>query len=105
MNCAEQIYNATELMANNNECVVLKVKDGKEMELISTGYFDGDETMMRLTKGESVTCTVWRKDGTHSSWYWGLGGYACVTEATKVKGYIIRDTIQKYYKIFVSKFA
>lgn len=50
-----------EVAMNNSECVVLKVKEGHEVDLISLGCFDGDETMFRLTKGETVTCTVFKK--------------------------------------------
>lgn len=45
-----KLKDMVELVANNDDCVVLKVKDGQEMNLISLGCFNGDEAMMRLTK-------------------------------------------------------
>lgn len=46
-----KLKDMVELLSNNDACVVLKVKDGQEMNLISLGCFNGDEAMMRLTKG------------------------------------------------------
>lgn len=46
-----KLKDMVELLSNNDACVVLKVKDGQEMNLISLGCFNGDEVMMRLTKG------------------------------------------------------
>ena len=50
-----------EIMENNTECVVLKVRPGSRMGLISLGCFNGDEEMVRLTKGRTQTCTVFPK--------------------------------------------
>lgn len=105
MDNAMVLYEATELVSNNRDCVLIKLKKGKELELISTGYFNGDEAMLRLTKGDSVTCTVWTKDGKHYSWYWGLGGHTLVSDSMRMRGYIIRDCIQQYYKIICSRYA
>ena len=58
-----KLKDMVELLSNNDACVVLKVKDGQEMNLISLGCFNGDEVMMRLTKGRDVTCTLFRKNG------------------------------------------
>ena len=55
-----KLSNCVEVAVNNAECVVLKVKKGKEFDLITLGCFDGNETMFRLTKGDNHTCTVWR---------------------------------------------
>ena len=52
----------TKLICNNDNCVVLKIKAGHEMDLICFGCFRGDETMFRLTKGHDVTCTVFHKE-------------------------------------------
>ena len=47
-----KLKDMVELLSNNDACVVLKVKDGQEMNLLSLGCFNGDEVMMRLTKEE-----------------------------------------------------
>ena len=57
-----------EIVENNMECVVLKVKENAGMALVCLGCFDGDETMMRLTKGEINAFTVFRKGREPLSW-------------------------------------
>ena len=63
-----------EIIENNMECVILKVKPDSRMALIALGCFNGNEEMIRLTKGETQTCTLFYKDGGISSWSWGAGG-------------------------------
>ena len=69
------------LKIDNAECVVLKVKDGQEMNLLGLGCFNGNEKILRLTKGKTVTCTVICDDGHRYSWHWGADGYTLVTDA------------------------
>ena len=74
-----------DVVVNNEECVVLKVKEGKEIDLIATGCFNGDETMLRLTKGANHTATVFR--GKESfSWNWGVSGYTMVSDQISKRG-------------------
>lgn len=80
---------------NNEDCVVLKVKEGKQIELISLGYFRGNETMFRLTKGYQHTCTVWYSDGKSFSWDWGDLGHTLVSDEVSKKGDIIQHCIEK----------
>lgn len=75
-----KLKDMVELLSNNDACVVLKVKDGQEMNLLSLGCFNGDEVMMRLTKGRDVTCTLFRKNGKSFSWHWGASGFTLVTD-------------------------
>ena len=41
-----KLKDMVELLSNNDACVVLKVKDGQEMNLISLGCFNGDEVIL-----------------------------------------------------------
>lgn len=59
-----------DIIENNENCVILKVKDNKNLELIKLGYFDGNEEMMRLTKGKDHTCTIFKKIKNH---FLGIG--------------------------------
>lgn len=43
-----KLKDMVELLSNNDACVVLKVKDGQEMNLISLGCFNGDEDLMNI---------------------------------------------------------
>lgn len=94
-----ELKDMVELVANNNECVVLKVKDGMEMNLICLGCFTGDETMFRLTKGKTVTCTIFRKDGRSFSWHWGFGGYTLVSDQVDKAGKLIQNCIERDFGI------
>ena len=87
------------LEENNEYCVILKVIPNCEMDLIRLGCFDGDETMFRLTKGSSVTCTVFRKNGTPYSWHWGLGGHTLVSDTLKKQGKFIQNYIENFLGI------
>ena len=69
-----ELCDLVEVVENNMECVVLKVKKGAGMQLIRLGCFDGDETMFRLTKGSSHTCTMFRDGRKPVSWSWGESG-------------------------------
>lgn len=94
-----RLCDITEVAANNNECVVLKVKEGHEMDLIALGCFDGNETMFRLTKGRTVTCTVFWKDGSSFSWHWGYAGYTLVSPNMDMKGRMIQRCIEQEFHI------
>lgn len=94
-----KLKDMVELAVNNQDCVVLKVKDGQEMNLISLGCFNGNETMMRLTKGKDVTCTLFRRDGKSFSWYWGISGYTLVSGQVSQMGRLIQDCIEKDFGI------
>lgn len=94
-----KLKDMVELAVNNDDCVVLKVKDGQEMNLISLGCFNGDETMMRLTKGKNVTCTLFRQGGKRFSWHWGIDGYTLVSDQVGRMGRLIQDCIEKDFGI------
>lgn len=88
------------LTCNNKDCVILEVKKGHRMDLIRLGCFNGDEEMFRLTKGETVTCTVFRKDCKPFSWSWGSRSTLVSDEVTKM-GRIIEKCVVKDFGIQV----
>lgn len=61
--------------------VLMKVKEGKEMDLITTGLFQGDETMFRITKGYDHSCTTWFKNGNNFTWHHGGSSYTLVADS------------------------
>lgn len=99
-----KLKDLVDVYTNNSECVVLKVKDDVRMDLIALG-FNGDEEFIRLTKGDTNTCTIWNKKGDSYSWHWGLGGYTLVSDSMFKKRYKIVDTIVKDFGIFVGKYV
>lgn len=66
---------------NESTFVLLKVKEGKETDMIMTGLFNGDETMFRITKGSNHNCTTWFKNGRNFSWHHGINGYTLVSDS------------------------
>lgn len=94
-----KLKDMVELAVDNQDCVVLKVKDGQEMNLISLGCFNGDETMMRLTKGKNVTCTLFRQGGKSFSWHWGIDGYTLVSDQVWRMGRLIQSCIENDFGI------
>lgn len=94
-----KLKDLVEVAVNNRECVVLKVKGGRKMDLISLGCFDGDETMIRLTKGDTVTCTVFRKNGRTLSWHWGFGSRTLVSPQVETMGRMIQSCIEQDFGI------
>ena len=97
----KKLHELVELVSNTEEAVVLKVKDGCQMDLICLGCFNGDESVLRLNKGRSITCTIWTTKGTHYSWEWGDGGHTLVTENMTKKGRMIQQCVEDYFDILV----
>ncbi len=73
--------------------VLLKVKENKEMDMIMTGLFEGNETMFRITKGKNHTCTTWYKNGNSWSWEYGIGGHTLVADSVRAKWNAIKSLI------------
>jgi len=97
----KKLYELVELQENNSACVILKVKENVKLDLISLGYFNGDEEYLRLTKGDKHTCTVFKQDGKHYSWYWGRSGYTVVSDEMKKRGQIIQRCIEDDFNISI----
>ena len=84
---------------NEQTFVLLKVKDGMEMDMIMTGLFEGDETMFRITKGDDHNCTTWYKNGKNWSWHHGLNGHTCVANSVWAAWREIERTITEDFGI------
>ena len=52
-----------DLIHNDEDCVILKVKENKKMDLFKTGCMDGNETLIRVTKGENLCYCIQYEDG------------------------------------------
>ena len=90
------------IIENNENCVVLKVKDNKEMDLIKLGCFNGDERLFRLTKGKNHTCTIFYNDNRKTfSWEWGESGFTMVTDDVSKMGKLIENAITEDFDIYI----
>lgn len=92
-----------DIIENNEECVILKVKDNKKLDLIKLGYFDGNEEFMRLTKGKNHTCTIFKTNGKSFSWYWGSSGCTLVSDNVTAMGKIIESCITEDFDIYIDE--
>lgn len=95
-----KLSNLVDVIVNNEECVVLKTKDNTVLDLISLGCFDGDETMLRITKGEQHTATIFQ-GSKHFSWNWGKNGYTLVTDKIKKCGRLIQECVEEDFGIYI----
>ena len=100
----EKLCYLVDIIENNENCVVLKVKDNKEMDLIKLGCFDGDERLIRLTKGKNHTCTTFYNDNRKPlSWDWGESGFTLVSDNVRKMGRLIEDCITEDFDIYIGE--
>lgn len=85
----KNLVKLVELIEDNDNCVLLKVKEGSELDMILLGCFDGDENMIRLAKDEYNTITIFRKNGTHYCW----AGNECVVQQMNDKEKLIKKCV------------
>ena len=97
----KKLFELVTIVSNTEDAVVLKIKPNSAMELICLGCFNGDEDILRLTKGKSITCTIWTKEGKNYSWCWGEGGYTLVSDNMTKKGRMIQQCIEDEFDILV----
>lgn len=91
-----------EIIENNMECVVLKVKPDSRLGLIALGCFNGNEELIRLTKGAVQTCTLFYKGGGNDSWYWGSRGYTLVSDSTARCGKMVQHCLEEDFDICIT---
>lgn len=96
-----KLCNLVDIIENNNECVLLKVKENVFVDLLKLGCFDGNEQYIRLTKGENHTCTIITNDGKSFSWSWGKSGYTIVSDNVSKKGKMIESCIVDDFNIYI----
>lgn len=101
-NIMKKLVNLVQIVENNRECVILEVV-GSSLDMIKLGCFNGNEAMMRLTKGANHTCTVWTNDGKNYSWSWGSYGYTLVSNQLSEQGRLIQDCITQDFEIYIDK--
>lgn len=96
-----KLCNLVNIVENNKNCVVLKIKDNAKLDLIRLGYFNGNEDIIRLTKGKNHTCTIIEKDSKNYNWQWGDGGYTLVSDEMNQKGKLIEQCIVEDFDIYI----
>lgn len=82
------------VIENNEECVLLEIKENSRMDLIKLGCFNGNEEMIRYTKGKNHTITIFEKDKQPYSWDFGESGYTLVSKQEDKIRRLVCDCIE-----------
>lgn len=96
----KKLCNLVEIEENNMDCVLLKVKENSMLDLIKLGCFEGDEKLIRITKGRNHTITIFT-DTSHYSWYYGESGYTLVSKSMDKKRDLISDCVKNDFDIYI----
>ena len=98
----KKLCDLVEIEENNMECVILKIKENSKIDLIKLGCFEGDETLIRVSKGKDNTFTIFSGEK-HFSWYHGQSGYTIVSKDTDQKRKLIEECIEMDFDIYIGK--
>ena len=96
----KKLCDLVDIEENNMDCVLLKVKENSMLDLIKLGCFEGDEKLIRITKGRDHTITIFTEK-THYSWYYGESGYTLVSKSMDLKRDLISDCIRNDFDIYI----
>lgn len=99
---AKRLCDLVEIEENNMDCILFKVKENSELDLIKLGCFEGNEKMIRVSKGKDHTFTIFT-DKSHYSWYYGESGYTLVSKDMDKKRLLIMDCIEIDFDIYIGK--
>lgn len=87
------LVDVIEIAENNKDFILLEVI-GDRKSCILTGVLDGDEDLIRVTKGENHDVTIYKKDGTHFSYYFGNSGHTCISHGEELRRDAIKEVIE-----------
>ncbi len=97
----KKLSDLVEIEHNDETCIILKVKPNKNLDLIKLGYFDGAETMFRVTKGKDHRLTVWDDSGKSYGWGWGASGDTLISDSCSQMQKLIMNTIEKDFGVIM----
>lgn len=69
-----------EIVENNDNSVVIKVKDLTNLQIARKPCFNSSMDYITITRGGKQVLTIIKKDGTTSSFHWGDGGYTLISD-------------------------
>jgi len=100
-----KFHNLYQIVANNDECVILRLKEGCEHDLWLIPFFDGNEKDIKVLKGEGTTVTVKTLDDKVYSWSWGGRSYTLTSENVAKKGHLIKQALEIDFGIYMGNDA
>lgn len=89
-----KFHDLYQIVNNNDDCVILRLKEGSEHDLWLLPFFDGNEKDIKVSKGEGSTITVKTLDGNIYSWSWGGRHYTLTSENVSKKGHLIKQALE-----------
>lgn len=94
------LVDLVEVINNDMDNVLLKVKDNVSLDLIKLG-FNGNETMIRYTKGRNHTITIWEENNkVRISFDFGASGWTLISNIVEKQKQKIVDCIECYLGIY-----
>jgi hypothetical protein len=89
----KKLIDVIEIAENNKDFILLEII-GSTRDCILTGVLNGDEELIRVTKGKNHTLTIYKKNGSHFSYDFGHNGYTLISDSEQRRKRAIVDTIQ-----------
>lgn len=89
------IIDVFELVENNDNLVVLKVKADDNLTIALNPYVNATYDYISVTKGKDHILTIIKKDGTSFSFHWGYGGYTLISEDLE----LLRKRVVEFIKL------
>lgn len=96
-----RLSDLVEIETNNELCVLLKIKEGKQLELLSLGCFSGNEKLIRMTKGSQRTCTIVYKDDSVCSFEWGNRCCTMISDELNNLKFMVLHTLEDDFNIYM----
>lgn len=90
---ATKLIDLIEIVENNADFILLEVTGDKKSCILS-GVLDGNEELIRVTKGEDHVLTIYFKDGRHFSYDFGLSGYTLISNKEENRRNAIVEVIK-----------
>ena len=88
-----KLIDLVEIVENNAGFILLEVTGDKNSCILS-GVLDGDEDLIRVTKGEDHVLTIFFKDGRHFSYNFGTHGYTLISNKEEKRRNAIVEVIK-----------
>ena len=89
------------VIANNEDCVLLKVKEECRLDLITLGTFTLTDDMFRLTKGKNHTITNFSTNGNSFSYDFGESGHTIISDSLEKEKELILECVENDFDIYI----
>ena len=99
---ATKLVDVIEIVENNNDYILLEVT-GDRKQCILTGVLNGNEELIKVTKGKNHTLTIYFKDGKNFSYSFGESGYTLISDNEERRKRAIVNCIKRELETSITK--